>query len=323
METLAKVSADLAKRVGEVWGALTPPNENQIEMLDMAWRNGGVLCRFYPGVWSFPGVRLVNSPDYKNAIPEWSGAFQTMWSLECRGFLQRMNVPGRSERTDDREIVVSRLRALEEEWMGREQWAYDIVSLRQGDQFVPHVKVACARCPKTTTKRLAKANLPPEVIGKLLRREGWELDPLKRSSVRCPDCQKIKAVGEKPNKEKSMPDNVTVIAQRELTPEERQRVRTLLDSQFDDSKGMYLEGYSDQRVGEEAKVPWSAVRKMREAAYGPLKTVPELEALAAEQRAIAVKVAEATASLTALQAQSNDLAKRIAGVATKMGVAAA
>ena len=120
-----------------------------------------------------------------------------------------------------------------------------------------------------------------------------------------------------------MPDNVTVIAQRELTPEERQRVRTLLDSQFDDSKGIYLEGYSDQRVGEEAKVPWSSVRKMREAAYGPLKTVPELDALATEQRMIQGKIAEITTTLTALQAQSNDLAKRIAGVATKMGVAAA
>lgn len=316
-------STELGRRLVDVWGAKSPPTPNQVTALEVVRLHGGTICRFFPGVWSYPSVRLVKDDFYKAPVPEWSENYSVMRSLERRGFLRRHNIAGLNEKTDHREIVYARFRQLEEEWMSREQWAYDIVSLRQGDQFVPHVKVACGRCPKTTTKRLAKANLPPEVIGKLLRREGWELDPLRRSSVRCPECQKIKAVGEKPNKEKSMPDNVTVIAQRELTPEERQRVRTLLDSQFDDSKGMYLEGYSDQRVGEEAKVPWSAVRKMREAAYGPLKTVPELEALAAEQRAIAAKVAEATASLTALQAQSNDLAKRIAGVATKMGVAAA
>lgn len=311
---------EIDSRMVEVWGAKSPPTLNQQAALEVAFSRGGIICRFFPGVWSYLGVRLVSSDAYKAPIPEWSVNYSVMTGLERRGFLRRLNVPGLTDKTDHREIVYARFRQLEEEWMSREQWAYDIVSLRQGDQFVPHLKIVCAKCQKPATKRMAKANLPPEVIGKFLRREGWELDPLKRSSVRCPECQKIKAIGEKPNKEKPMPDNVTAIAQRELTADERQRVRTLLDSQFDDSKGVYLEGYSDQRVGEEAKVPWSSVRRMREAAYGPLKAVPELDALVAEQRALAARIAEASENLSTLQAVSADLGKRIGGVAAKMGV---
>ncbi len=313
-------TTEVGRRLVDVWGAKSPPTPNQVTMLEMLRVHGGVICRFFPGVWSYPDVPLVRDDFHKAPVPEWSGNYSVMTALQRRGFLRRLHIAGLNEKSDHREIVYARFRQLEEEWMSREQWAYDIVSLRQGDQFVPHLKIVCAKCQKPATKRMAKANLPPEVIGKFLRREGWELDPLKRSSVRCPECQKIKAIGEKPNKEKPMPDNVTAIAQRELTADERQRVRTLLDSQFDDSKGVYLEGYSDQRVGEEAKVPWSSVRRMREAAYGPLKAVPELDALVAEQRALAARIAEASENLSTLQAVSADLGKRIGGVAAKMGV---
>lgn len=203
-------------------------------------------------------------------------------------------------------------------------FAYSIVAIKEGDKFTPHARVECAKCGAHTRKRLAKTNLPPEVVAKFLKRAGWEIDPYKPASVRCPDCQKSpNAKGEKPNKESTRMSVSTLnTPSRELTAEERQRVRTLLDSQFDDSKGIYLEGYSDQRIGTEANVPWSSVRKMREAAYGPLKSVPELDALLADQRALSDKVAEAVKNAATLQGQANDLAKRIANIGAKMGVAA-
>lgn len=67
---------------------------------------------------------------------------------------------------------------------------------------------------------------------------------------------------------------------RPLTVDERVGVRNLLDTHFDDKAGAYLNSYSDQRIGKEVNVPWAAVAKMREAAYGPLKSNPELDAIA-------------------------------------------
>lgn len=207
--------------------------------------------------------------------------------------------------------------------MAQSPYAYELVAFKEGDKFMPHARVECAKCGAHTTRRLTKTNMPPDVVAKFFKREGWDMDFKKRPSVRCPACQKSQnAKGEKPNKETSMSVAPVNAQPRELTADERLRVRSLLDKTFDDAKGLYLDGYSDQRVGTEANVPWLNVRKMREAAYGPLKAVPELDALVAEQRAIATKITEITGSLTAIQAQSNDLAKRIAGVASKMGVAA-
>lgn len=90
------------------------------------------------------------------------------------------------------------------------------------------------------------------------------------------------------------PKEVTPLA-RKLTPDEKFRVRQLLDAKFDEQKGFYLDAYSDQRIGAETNVPWINVRELREAAYGPIKAIPEMDALLAES--------------TALLERSNTLAK--------------
>jgi hypothetical protein len=74
---------------------------------------------------------------------------------------------------------------------------------------------------------------------------------------------------------------------RDPTPEERMRIRRILDTRFDDGAGCWLDGYSDQKAGEEAKVPWAMVTRIREAAYGPIRVDPEIAALRAEMAQIA------------------------------------
>ena len=71
-----------------------------------------------------------------------------------------------------------------------------------------------------------------------------------------------------------------------LTPAERTKVRALLDGHFDDSRGAYLDGYSDKRIGEEVGVPWKLVEAVREAAYGPLRADPEADTLLADLKAL-------------------------------------
>ena len=71
---------------------------------------------------------------------------------------------------------------------------------------------------------------------------------------------------------------------RALSPDERAKVRRELDAHFDDSVGMYLGGENDQRIGERLGLPWAAVAQMREAAYGPIRTDPEVEQMRAAVR---------------------------------------
>lgn len=212
----------------------------------------------------------------------------------------------------------------------RSALAYDITSIREADgKFSPHIRAQCAKCDSRLLIKMASAQQNPQEIGKWIVRKGWEFDPYKPASPRCPDClkkAKDKATGESPNKEPPSMTTSNVAAltlpARPLSAEEKLKVRNLLDSHFDEAKGIYLDGYSDQRVGTEAAVPWANVRAIREAAYGPLQSVPELDGLIADNRALAEKASEIAKHAAALQTQNNDLAKRIADMAKKMGLAA-
>lgn len=69
---------------------------------------------------------------------------------------------------------------------------------------------------------------------------------------------------------------------RAITADERAKVRALLDINFDDTKGMYIDGYSDMRIGAEVNVPWATVAIIREAAYGPIREDQRVTEIRAE-----------------------------------------
>jgi hypothetical protein len=81
-------------------------------------------------------------------------------------------------------------------------------------------------------------------------------------------------------------DNGTV---RDLTVDERGKVREHLDTYFDVMKGIYTDGYTDHKVAAECKVPAQAVTKLRDTAYGPLKAIPALDDAQAELEALMQK----------------------------------
>jgi hypothetical protein len=78
------------------------------------------------------------------------------------------------------------------------------------------------------------------------------------------------------------------------------RIRHKLDEVFDDSKGMYLDGYCDQRVAEDLKLPRKMIEQIREAAYGPIRTDPEIDQLRTD--------------IASLVSQASTLANRLADV---------
>lgn len=90
-----------------------------------------------------------------------------------------------------------------------------------------------------------------------------------------------------------------------LTPEQKKRVRDLLDGVFDEAKGMYLDGHSDKVVGEKLNLPWAGVAHVREAAYGPIRVDPDIQRLL---DGIAVAEKLVTAAATAAQTATNAVA---------------
>jgi len=97
---------------------------------------------------------------------------------------------------------------------------------------------------------------------------------------------------------------------REPTPAEKRAIRAALDANFDEDKGAYLTGWSDQRVGETCNLPWRMVEKLRESAYGPLRVDPvivavqaELAALKASNEKLLGELAKASDQAAALEAK--------------------
>jgi hypothetical protein len=157
-------------------------------------------------------------------------------------------------------------------------------------------------------------------------RMGWAADARKRSKCYCPRClgdMKAKqfapersppqtslplgpvvispppsVIDDQP-KQKEAVTVQTAIKPREPTAEERMRIRGFFDKCFDDAQGVYLDDMSDQKIGEEINVPWSLVTRIREMAYGPIRSDPELAALKTRQAALQTQMDQLKADIEA------------------------
>lgn len=187
-----------------------------------------------------------------------------------------------------------------------------------GGPFLGYASAPCDNkgCETKLHIWLGKSNNPEDVQLKA-RRQGWYFDAWARGRNFCPSCvkaRKERARGESGKKPPTLmrpeidTSNITESARlvisdppintetslnatikpatgadqgspRALTVDERLAVRNLLDHKFDDKAGRYTDGYSDQRIGQEVRVPWASVKAMREIAYGELKGNDELDAV--------------------------------------------
>ena len=59
-------------------------------------------------------------------------------------------------------------------------------------------------------------------------------------------------------------------------------MRALLEKHFDDDRGAYLAGVSDQSLAEIANVPRLWVERIRETAFGPIRVSPEAQQIRAD-----------------------------------------
>lgn len=185
--------------------------------------------------------------------------------------------------------------------------SYDVKYTATGSDAV----AACSSCGARQAVSVRQLNHPDFVLKKF-NELGWRFDKHVARKCICPKCL-AKSVPAKAEVDEPM----TITTRKatdaaptppkglaDLTPHTKVKIRNLLDGNFDDERGCYLNGYSDQRIGKEADVPWSLVAQMREAAYGPIKADPEADTLRAECaglksdiEAIAAKLAELTARI--------------------------
>lgn len=165
----------------------------------------------------------------------------------------------------------------------------------------------CNDCKKPgEVKVQANRHHNPEMVAKLFRAAGWKFDHNRQRKCICAACMALKhprinpeetedmaaktapapLVKDIPEAEKPYHGITPPKTPRDLTPATKTKVRQMLDGHFDEAKGMYLEGYSDQRIGKELNIPWACVTQMREAAYGPILVDTEVENLRAKVKAM-------------------------------------
>jgi len=131
-------------------------------------------------------------------------------------------------------------------------------------------------CGNVICKGTAKGP-PPQQLAKWFRQQGWDLDLRAPAKVRCPGCQQRKTkMSTATNGAAASTITITAGQPRALTPDERGKVRDLLELNFDAKAGRFISGYSDERIAKEVNVPRKAVETLREAAYGELKISPEM-----------------------------------------------
>lgn len=215
--------------------------------------------------------------------------------------------------------------------VAQSRFGYAIDSRTEEGQRVAYAVLACAKCGDRAEKRMHRGHLPPDVVAKFFKRDGWALDPMKAHTVRCPSCQHPKEP--KLTKETKValavvpaavtpapPEPKITVTGLILTPAQKILVRRKLDALFDEPKGIYLDGYTDQKIGEEIGLPWLAVRELREAAYGPLRSMPELDALVAQHQALMARTEQAVKDAAAIQKDAAALACSIQKLAAKFGI---
>lgn len=191
------------------------------------------------------------------------------------------------------------------------------------------VELTCRICG--TIGQWAFADKPsPQHASKHFCRLGWQINERKRQAV-CPACIRVVKTNVAaiapglvaPLTLKTETDTMTsttTSTPRELTINQKAAVRLLLDKHFDDAAGQYLDGYTDQKIGAEASVPWASVKQLRELAYGPLREPAELEKLRADVKAFPDLVRRDVDVLrTVLLSSAGDLERRINELSKKLG----
>jgi len=97
---------------------------------------------------------------------------------------------------------------------------------------------------------------------------------------------------------------------RQLTSEERARIRDLLDRHFNED-GWYENGYSDLKIAQQCNVPAADVTHIRDIGYGPILGDPEIVALKNEIASVRSEIGNLLTNLGGAEKRVADLDRRV------------
>lgn len=181
-------------------------------------------------------------------------------------------------------------------------------------------RVTCTGCDAVERRWLPGRFNEHDAVA-FFTRLGWQLG----RAPKCPECHE--AAKATPLKKEPL---MTVVPMKEtpkprpLSPDEKTRVRQKLDGCFDELRGVYLDGQSDQKIGESLGIPWASVREYREIAFGPLKGNEETAALKGDIDKLAADLAavmsRSSKEIGELASAKDKLLTRLNALEKKLGV---
>lgn len=211
-----------------------------------------------------------------------------------------------------------------------------------GGEFRPFACCSCHLCQAIGEVRLPGHSNNPEAVEQKYRAQGWEFSAWNAREITCPKCiapRRQTRRGESGRKQQG--ENVVTLTLKntpagaadqasdvrppnktELSVEEKARVRTILAGTFDEATGQFSEGWSDLRVAQEAgDLPPKLVADLREIAFGPVRSVSEIETLRTAVTALETKAADEVARITeAVAAEVGNLRQRLDDALRRLGV---
>lgn len=155
----------------------------------------------------------------------------------------------------------------------------------------------------------------PTHMAKLAINRGWRADAFRKSKIICSKCAMPARQPQDFPDEKviQMPPATSIKAvPTPLTTDQRLKIRSLLDANFDDAKGMYLADMSDEKIAVQVNVARVHVEQIREVGYGPIKVDPEIAGLRNEAANINREIVGQQKGLDILKAKAKELEDRVA-----------
>lgn len=141
-----------------------------------------------------------------------------------------------------------------------------------------HYARATCGCGAHKDFHMLNGAMTPDMAANHARKAGWFED--RGIIARCPACpHRKKDHSNKERMEEAMKPT-TNGSMDALTPAQKGVLRQHMDSHFDDSKGMYLDKWSDEAVSAATKINRATVIEFRERCYGPLAKDGQLSELA-------------------------------------------
>lgn len=190
--------------------------------------------------------------------------------------------------------------------------AFRIGSVPIGDvgQRKTVLTLQCHSCPNTFETTVT-ADMSPSHTLKEAHKAGWKANGRNPRATTCPDCQQAKR---KPKEDATTMTTTQTAVAAPLTSDQRLKIRHLLDTHYDDSRGRYLDGYSDQVIGREVDVAFSKVAEVREAAYGPLAGDDDVSELRKEIDAVKADIVTQLGEQDRIMKMREALVERLSGI---------